>query len=156
MSPFALPALYILPNFTFQSNYSNTMAKVTSKLTGTDAVNAYMQQLQHPHKVGIELMRNIILTANPKVAERVKWNAPSFFYKEDIGAFNVRQEKFIHLVLVFPYGIIEHSYGILEGEYKDRRMAYFYSIEDIENKKTALQNVINDWVTLTDKSSAAL
>ncbi len=88
------------------------------------------------------------------VAERVKWNAPSFFYKEDIGAFHVRQEKFIHLVLVFPFGIIEDSYGILEGDYRDRRMAYFYSIEDIENKKEALQNVINDWVILADKSTA--
>lgn len=132
------------------------MAKVTSKLTDTDAVNAYMQQLQHPHKVGIELVRNIILTANPKVAERVKWNAPSFYYLQDIAAFHIRKEKYIHLVLVFPHGITENSYGILEGNYKDRRMAYFYSLQDIEDKKTALQNVINDWVALTDKSTAAL
>jgi hypothetical protein len=156
MSPFALPALYIFPNFTFNSNTLNIVAKANAKLTGTEAVNAYMHQLQHPHKEGIELVRNIILAANPMVAERVKWNAPSFFYKEDIGAFNVRQQKFIHLVLVFPFGITEHSYGILEGDYKDRRMAYFYSIEDIENKKAAMQNVINDWVTLTSKSTAAL
>lgn len=128
------------------------MAKTTTKLTGTAAVDAYMQQLQHPHKAGIELIRKIILDAHPKVAERVKWNAPSFYYKEDIAAFHVRQEKFIHLVLVFPHGIIDNSYGILEGDYKDRRMAYFYSIADIDLKKTGLQSIINDWITLTDKA----
>jgi len=132
------------------------VAKVTSKLTDKDTVNAYMQQLQHPHKVGIELVRNIIVTANTKVAERMKWNAPSFYYLQDIAAFYVRQEKYIHLVLVFPHGITENSYGILEGDYKDRRMAYFYSLQDIEDKKTALQNVINDWVALTDNSISGL
>ena len=41
--------------------------------------------------------RTFIVNANGKTAERVKWNAPSFFDKIDLAAFNTRQlEKVVN------------------------------------------------------------
>jgi len=85
------------------------------------------------------------------IAERIKWNAPSFYYKEHMAAFHVRQQKFVNLVFIFRKGLIIDKSGLLQGDYKDRRMAYFYNIEDIKSKKAALKKVVNDWVKLIEE-----
>ena len=127
------------------------MAKSKSTLSGTEAVNEYMLKLEHPFKAEIEAIRKIILSASGKMAERVKWNAPSFYYKEDLAAFHIREQKRVHLVLVFPKGIVEDESKLLEGDYKDRRMAYFYSMEDVLKKKPALEEIVRKWVELAEK-----
>lgn len=109
------------------------------------AVNDY------PLKAEVEALRTIIKNANSKIAERVKWNAPSYYYIEDFAAFNLRQTKFVQLILIFPKGLLKDDYGILLGDWKDRREARFENMADVEAKKSALENVVNDWVELIDK-----
>ncbi len=124
----------------------------TPKLSGTDAVNEYMRALDHPLKAEIEAVRAIIMGANPKVAERVKWNAPSFYYRDDIAAFHVRPTDYVHVVFVFHRGkMIDDGLGVLEGDYKDRRMAKFRDMREIEAKRDALVRIINTWVEMTDE-----
>ena len=126
------------------------MAKA-NKLTGKEAVDAYMNALEHPLKAEIAAVRSIIVNANSKVQERVKWNAPSFYYKDDIAAFNPRANGFVQLVFVFHRGkMIEDRLGLLEGDYKDRRLARFEDMRDIKAKKAALEQVVNRWIELTD------
>lgn len=121
-------------------------------MTDTEKVNEYMAALDHPFKAEVEELRSIILGASKKLQERIKWNSPSFYYKKDLAAFHLRQTEYIHIVFVFPYGIIE-SPGLLEGDYKDRRMAKFYSMKDIKSKKAALEKFVKEWVKLVDKES---
>lgn len=115
-------------------------------MTDAEKVREYMNALDHPFKAEIQEVIDIILQTSKKIAERVKRNAPSFFYKEnpkyDMLAFHIREQKHIHLVRVFPKGLIEDDSGLLEGQYKDRRMMYFYSGEDIQSKKPALENIV--------------
>ena len=100
-------------------------------------VGAYIRDLDHPFKAEIEAVRAIILGASPKITERIKWNAPSFFYKEDLGAFHPRATEFAHLVLLFPGGAgVPAKSSLLEGTAKDRREARFHSLGDIETGKT--------------------
>lgn len=132
------------------------MAKSTKprapKPSGTEAVNDYMRRLEHPLKAEIEAVRSIIMNVNPKVAERVKWNAPSFYYRDDIAAFHIRATEYVHLVFVFHRGkMIHDGLGLLEGEYKDRRMAKFHDMRDVEAKREALERIINLWVEMTDE-----
>jgi hypothetical protein len=126
------------------------MAK-TNRLTGKEAVDAYMNALEHPLKAEIAAVRSIIVNANSKVQERVKWNAPSFYYRDDIAAFNPRANGFVQLVFVFHRGkMIEDRLGLLEGDYKDRRLARFNDMRDIQAKQSALEQVVNRWIELTD------
>lgn len=121
------------------------------KKTDTQKVIEYMESLEHPLKAEIEALRIIIKASNEKLSERIKWNAPSFFYKKDMLAFHLRAKDSIMLVFIFYNGtMITDSFGLLEGDYKDRRMAKFYSLEDIENKKEALEKVINTWVEIIE------
>ncbi|HEY1534926.1 MAG TPA: DUF1801 domain-containing protein [Polyangiaceae bacterium] len=114
-------------------------------------VDAYMRDLDHPFKAEIAALRAIILGVSPKISERIKWNAPSFFYKEDLGAFHPRATEYAHLVLLFPGGAgVPAKSSLLEGTAKDRREAKFHSLEDIETKKPALEKLVKDWVALRD------
>src|SRR5687768_13759053 len=115
-------------------------------------VDAYMRDVDHPFKAEMQAVRQIILGASDKVAERIKWNAPSFFYKEDLGAFNPRATEYAHLILLFPDGAgMEDSSGLLEGKHKDRREAKFHGMDDVKAKRPALEKLVKRWVALRDR-----
>lgn len=115
-------------------------------------VNEYMNKLEHPLKAEVEALRTVIMKADPKIAERVKWNAPSYYYgKTDMAAFNLRQTKFVQLILIFPKGLIRDTSGLLLGDWKDRREARFSSMEEVKAKAPALKKVVQEWVKLIDK-----
>jgi hypothetical protein len=133
-----------------KENQADNMVKLP-KQSGTEAVDAYMRALVHPHKAEIEALRTIIKNADPKVQERVKWNAPSFYYHDDIAAFNPRAKGFVQLVLVFHRGkMIEDRHDLLEGEYRDRRLAGFKDMPEVLAKQDALTRVIQLWIAQTD------
>ncbi len=118
---------------------------------GKAIVDAYLREIDHPFKAEIQAVREIILGASGKVAERIKWNAPSFFYKEDLGAFHMRASEYAHLILLFPGG--EGMLGdgkLLEGQHKDRREVKFHSLDDVKAKKRALEKLVKNWVALRD------
>ena len=123
-------------------------------MAAKQTIDEFMKKLDHPLKAEVEALRTIIQNANPKIAERVKWNAPSYYYVEDFAAFNLRQQKFVQLILIFPKGLLKDDYGILLGDWKDRREARFTSMADIKSKQKALEQIVNDWIELLDKSVA--
>jgi hypothetical protein len=116
------------------------------------AVDAYFRDVDHPFKAEMEAVRAIILGVSPKLSERIKWNAPSFFYKEDLGAFNPRASEYAHLILLFPGGggMDDDDSGLLEGHHKDRREVKFHGMDDVQTKKPILEKIIVNWLALRD------
>lgn len=120
------------------------------KMSDSDKVADYMAKLEHPLKAGIEELRKIISNANDKLSERIKWNAPSYYYKEDLITFNPRLQKRIHIIF-HHIAIIKIKSALLEGDYKDRRMVYFDSKEDIKAKKEEFSGIVNKLVQMMDE-----
>jgi hypothetical protein len=114
----------------------------------TADVNDFMQQLDHPLKAEIELVRAIIKT-NRKIAERIKWNAPSFFYIDDLATIHVKARQHVHLIFHHP-AIVKIKSKYLEGDYKDRRMMYFSNAKEIRSRKQELARIMNELVTLME------
>ena len=112
----------------------------------TTEVNDFLQELDHPLKAEIEAVRAII-KANPKIAERVKWNAPSFFYVEDLATIHVKARQHVHLIFHHP-AIVKIKSKFLEGDYKDRRMMYFENMKEVKGRKKELTRIINELVDL--------
>jgi uncharacterized protein YdhG (YjbR/CyaY superfamily) len=112
----------------------------------TDDVNAFMFELEHPLKAEIEAVRTII-KANRKIAERVKWNAPSFFYIDDLATIHVKAKQHVHLIFHHP-AIVKIKSAFLEGDYKDRRMMYFENMKEVKARKKELTKIINELVAL--------
>jgi hypothetical protein len=124
---------------------------LTAVEDGKTVVDAYMRDVDHPFKAEMQAVRQIILNASPKISERIKWNAPSFHYKEDLGAFHPRATEYAHLILLFPEGAgMQDDTGLLEGSHKDRREAKFHSMADVAKKKPALEALVKHWVELRD------
>lgn len=113
-------------------------------------VNEFMSKLVHPLKAEIVALRNIIKNANNKIAEWIKWNAPSYYYKEDLLTFNPRMTNKVHLVFQ-NIAITKVKSDMLEGDYKDRRMMYFENMGEIKSKKKELERIINEYVKIIDK-----
>ncbi|AFD08685.1 protein of unknown function (DU1801) [Solitalea canadensis DSM 3403] len=124
------------------------------KVTDKEKVEDYMQKLEHPFIAEINALRSIIVNANSKLSERIKWNAPSYYYINDMAAFNLRAKGYVQLIFVFYNGdMIQESMGLLEGKWVDRREARFYSMDDVIAKSKALEKVVNDWVALVEKET---
>lgn len=127
------------------------MAIKKVKLSGKDEVDQFIANLDHPYKNEIIRLRSIIINASNKLAERVKWNAPSFYYVKDLAAFNLRAKDYVQIIFVFYDGNMIDDPTLLQGEWKDRREARFYGLNDIESKKVALEKFVVKWIELIDK-----
>lgn len=123
------------------------------KLTGKEEVDQFISNLDHPYKNEVLRLRDIIINASNKLAERVKWNAPSFYYVKDLAAFNLRAKGYVQIIFIFYDGNMIDDPSILQGEWKDRREARFYDLNDIESRRDALEKFIVKWVELIDKQA---
>lgn len=139
------------------------MPAKTTKPSEPEKVNAYMQSLDHSLSEVAEALRRIILQASPDIGEEIKWNAPAFFYTGEMNSFNPKEYKRHFVVfnffkkdcvrLVFwGGGKVEDTTGFLEGNYADgRRLAFFYSMEEVQSKETTLLTVVRRQLELLDK-----
>jgi uncharacterized protein YdhG (YjbR/CyaY superfamily) len=124
------------------------MKKANATVNRTEQVDEFMHGLEHPFKSEVEMVREIIKGVNTDITEQIKWNAPSFSYKgETLVTFNLWEKKRIHLVFHNPM-ISKVKSKLLEGDYDQRRMAYFSDKKEIQAKKTTLEKVLKDLLKL--------
>jgi uncharacterized protein YdhG (YjbR/CyaY superfamily) len=122
--------------------------KKGSPVSRTDKVDEFLENLSHPLKAEVEAVRSIIKGVNKDINEEIKWKAPSFNFRgEYLVTFNLRDEKRIHLVFHNPQ-IFKVKSKLLEGDYKDRRMAYFADMQDVVAKKSVLEKALKDLIKL--------
>ena len=128
------------------------MAKKTStKLSDSEQVELYMKTLSaHPMLAEVEALRTILKKSSAKLNERIKWNAPSYYYKEDIVTFGPRKDDKVLLVFHHPH-IVKIKSDLLEGDYKDRRLAWFSSMKEIKSNKKNLTTIMKLLVEAIDK-----
>ncbi len=124
--------------------YLPRMAKKTHLgLSDADVVDRYLELLDHPLKTELYLLREQIKSAHPGLKERIKWNAPSYFFIEDIVTFGPPARSNDRLLLVFHHpDVVNIPSPLLEGEYKDRRLAYFSDEADIRDNSSELVRII--------------
>lgn len=125
--------------------------KKSAKLTDVQAVDAYMAALQHPLLDAVHAVRSIIKAASPTLRERIKWNAPSYYTNHDLVTFNLRNASRVHLVFHHP-AIVGIASGLLEGNYKDRRMAYFNDVSHVQANEKELTSIMRQLIDLAKQS----
>lgn len=119
-------------------------------MSNTKKVDEFMFKLEHPLKAEIEAVRAILINANPKLEEDVKWGGPSFFYKGDLATFNPRIKNYV--ALIFHKGeLLNIKSDFLEEATKGKVYAKFYSMEDVTANKALIEKMVDAWVKLMDK-----
>lgn len=117
---------------------------MAKKPTDPEQVEQYLSTLEHPMKAELEALRAIILGANAKISERIKWNAPSYYYQEDIVTFGPPARKPDEILLVFHHpAVVKINSDLLQGDYKDRRLATFKSMEEVLANREEVSRIIN-------------
>lgn len=128
-----------------------TVKTKSPKPTEQEQVKEWMKKLDPEMRPAVEMVRKIIKTAGPGLNERIKWNAPSYYYKEDIVTFGPARSK-DKIILVFHHpSIVKINSELLQGDYKDRRLVYINSAKEIKDSKKELQRIIKESVKILDK-----
>ena len=137
------------------------MAK-ENKLSDQEQVTQHIKKLEPVAATIIETIRQIILSTDIEIKERIKWNNPSFYYAGEMAAFDPKEYKRELIVmnlykgrimLVFPTGAkVNDKSGLLQGDYKDgRKTAVFADLDDVNHKEIQLRQVIRTWLDLIEK-----
>jgi len=120
-----------------------------NKPSEAEQVAAYMDGLQHPLRAEVEAVRMIIKSAHDGIQERIKWNAPSYYYKEDLVTFHLRSPEHVHLVFHHP-AIEQIDSALLEGNYVGRRMVYFKDMQAVKANQPELIRILQQLVGIID------
>jgi hypothetical protein len=118
-----------------------------------DDVEAFLASLEHPRKAEILALRRVILGADPRIAEGIKWNAPSFRTSEWFATFHLRAKAGVQLILhlgakksdASPRQSIADPTALLEWLADDRATVKFRDMDDIDAKRSAFAELIREW-----------
>jgi hypothetical protein len=131
---------------------------VKSKGSGTRKagdVGEFIRELDHPLKMDIENVRQIILNVDPRISEAIKWNAPSFRTTDFFATFNLRSRECVQLIFhtgakvkaTATMGIsISDPAGLLKWLAKDRCLVRLGVGKDIQTRRTAFEAIVREWI----------
>jgi uncharacterized protein YdhG (YjbR/CyaY superfamily) len=152
-----------IPNKSPQTLKLKNIEQSTRKLAKTNLnneVSEFLDEFKHPLRKEIDLLREIILTANSGLSENIKWNGPNYCVgNEDRITLRIQPTTSKQIQLIFHRGakvkeqpkskLINDNSGLLVWKEHDRAIATFKNIQEIENKKSDLHKIINEWINAT-------
>jgi hypothetical protein len=110
-------------------------------------VDTWFETYDNPQKELVQAVRRIILDADPRVTETIKWKSPTFMYKGNLASFYPKSTK--HVSLMFHTGAaLPDPTGLLEGEGDTSRVARFLDELDLAAKEAALRGLVAAWIDL--------
>jgi hypothetical protein len=128
---------------------------MSSKINFNSEVTSFLDETKHPMRKEIDEVRSIILSADPKLDENIKWNGPNYsLHGDDRVTMRIQPPKQIQLifhrgakVLKQPKGkLIEDTSGLLDWKGNDRAVVTLKSMDDIKASKKALSDIVKKWL----------
>jgi hypothetical protein len=85
-----------------------------TRMRSDPEVERWFRQREHPLEDALRRVREIVLGADPRITEAIKWKTPTFAYRENILSFNPSKNL---VSLLFHRGAeIPGEHPRLEGE----------------------------------------
>jgi hypothetical protein len=109
----------------------------------TPAVDKWLDDAHHPLDPVMRRARDLILEADPRVSESIKWKTPTFAYMGNIASFN--PSKNVVSIMFHRGAEIPGEHPRLEGEGRLVRTMRFADLEQLEAARTDLQAAIRAW-----------
>ena len=60
-------------------------------------VDAWLATYENPMKPLVERVREIVLEADERIGETIKWSTPTFVYKGNLASFQPRAKQFVSI-----------------------------------------------------------
>ena len=123
-------------------------------------VTDFLNELNHPFRKEIELLRNVVLSPDTNLTENIKWNGPNYcFDNEDRITMRIQPTTSKQIQLIFHRGAKKHEQPtdkmiaskskMLVWKENDRAIASFKNRQDIDNAKAELTEIIKQWISAT-------
>lgn len=102
----------------------------------------------HPQEQAMQRVRQIILAADPRVTETIKWQTPTFMFDGNIASFNPAKN---FVSLLFHRGAeIPGTHPRLVGDGKLARTMRFADIDEVNTAAEELHGVIRSWIEMKE------
>jgi hypothetical protein len=109
-----------------------------------DVVERFIEELDHPLQEVLLEVRRVILDADPRVSESIKWKSPTFEYRGNLASINPRARKFVSLM--FHTGRrIPGDHPALEGSGDTAGYMRFESVDDVQAQRADLERLVRSW-----------
>jgi hypothetical protein len=106
-------------------------------------VDRWFDERDHPLDDALRRVREIILGADERVTESIKWKTPTFSFEGNIVSFAPSKKM---VSLMFHRGAeIPGMHPRLEGDAKLVRTMHFADLKGVEKGRTDLERVIRAW-----------
>lgn len=118
-------------------------------------VETFLAALDHPHVAEIFALREIILGADPAIAEGIRWNAPSFRTSEYFATFHLRARDGVRIILHFgakrrargdARAAISDPTSLLHWLAADRASVSFGDLREVEGRRSDFSGLIREWI----------
>lgn len=104
----------------------------------------WFKSYDNPQKALVAAVREVILGADLRIQESIKWQAPTFSYQGNLASFFPKSKK--HASLMFHKGaFIVGDFPSLEGDGKEARTMKFYDAADLAQKEKELVAITIAW-----------
>lgn len=106
-------------------------------------VDRWLAERDHPLDDAMGRTREIILAADDRVTETIKWSTPTFVFEGNIASFN--PSKNLISILFHRGAEIPGDHPRLEGDGKLVRTMRFADVDEVEAGRGDLAAVIRAW-----------
>lgn len=112
-------------------------------------VDAWFARYENPMKDVVQRIRAIVLAADSRIDECIKWQAPTFTYKGNLASFYPKSKQ--HASLMFHVGAqIPGKYPLLEGTGSTSRVMKIGSVDDANASKAGIEKIVRAWCDWRD------
>jgi hypothetical protein len=112
-------------------------------------VDAWFERYQNPMKPVVERIRAIVLAADGRIEECIKWQAPTFSYRGNLASFFPRSKQ--HASLMFHTGAqIPGDHPRLEGGGDVSRVMKLGTVAEANAAKREIERVVRAWCDWRD------
>lgn len=118
------------------------------------SVEAYLAELDHPHKGVLLALRAAILGVDPRIREEVKWNAPSYALDDHFATFRLHPRATFQLILhtgarskgpAKPMRL-DDPYGLLTWPSPDRCVVALPTDPNAAEQRADVVRMVKDWI----------
>jgi uncharacterized protein YdhG (YjbR/CyaY superfamily) len=116
-------------------------------------VDAWLAKYDNPMKAVVQRIRTIVLDADARMDECIKWQAPTFTYRGNLASFYPKSRQ--HASLMFHQGAhIPGTHARLEGSGDTSRVLKIGSVAEADAARPDIERIVRAWCDWRDDEAA--
>jgi hypothetical protein len=113
-------------------------------------VDEWFARKKPPAEPALQRVREVILGADPRMTEHVKYDQPVFAFGGDMASFVQTGKKSVSLMF-HRGGRIEGTFPYMEGTGRQVRFMRFAGLEEVDARARELADVVRAWCAFAER-----